>query len=481
MTPELKDWLERLSAQLPISLQNLIISIWGMHTRRQRYGRHFYEILRFLKESEWWPQEQICDFQNKKLQQIVHHAYETVPYYRQIFDKLGLHPQDIRSQHDLSKLPILTKDDVRRNCKNLLSRCFKRRDLHINLTSGTTGKPLAIYLTREALQFLWAVWWRHRARFGLKFGDRFLVFGARLPVSIKQTKPPYWRYNRAFNQVYLSTYHLTSTAIPEVVKWLNQQYFDFFTGYPSAMYAFANFMQDKGLRLLNRPKYVVAGADALIPAFERKIRDVFGVPVTENYGNAEACGNFAKCEYGRFHLDAEFCIVELLPVPELDRPDVRRLIFTGLANPAMPLIRYDIGDYGRLAETPCPCGRETLTLESIDGRVEDFVRTPDGRMAIGMNQVFEWASGIREAQIVQNQLDKIEVRVVPDLDYSEQDKKVLKSELQKRLGYDMQIEFRIVDSIPRTPNGKFRAVLSNIEGLSSGEQDLQQAVRDGVL
>ena len=230
MTPELKDWLERSYNLLPISLQNVIISIWGMRTRRQRHGKYFYEMLRFLKESEWWSQEQICDFQDRKLQQIVHHAYESVPYYRQMFDELGLHPQDIRSQQDLSKLPILTKDDVQRNYEELISRRFKRRDLHINLTSGTTGKPLAIYLTHEALQFQWAVWWRHRARFGLKFGDWFLMFGARLPVSIKQTKPPYWRYDYALNRVYLSTYHLTPSTIPEVVKWLNQQHFDFFTG-----------------------------------------------------------------------------------------------------------------------------------------------------------------------------------------------------------------------------------------------------------
>jgi phenylacetate-CoA ligase len=101
-------------------------------------------------------------------------------------------------------------------------------------------------------------------------------------------------------------------------------------------------------------------------------------------------------------------------------------------------------------------------------------------MAIGMNQVFEWASGVREAQIVQNQLDKIEVRVVPGPGYSEQDKKILESELQKRLGHDMQIEFRIVDSIPRAANGKFRAVLSNIEGKSSGEQVLQQTIRNSI-
>ena len=476
-----QSFAEYLYFRMPVPIQNLLFSVKGLQIRHQRYGSAFHEKLAFLRESEWWPRDAIRKYQDKHLRLLIQHAYETVPYYYRIMSDYGLTPDDFQTQDDLPKLPILNKEAVRQHAHDLISKHFSKRKLIRSLTSGTTGKALEIYLMREALSFQWAVTWRHRARFGLKFGDKFLMFGARLPVPISQTRPPYWRYNRPINQVYLSTYHCTPETMPAIIEWLNHEDFDFYAGYPSAIYVLASFMQERGIRLLNRPKYVVTGADALLPRFEQTIRSAFGVAVTELYGSAEACGTFSKCEYGRFHLDAEFCIVELLPIPGAEGTPLRRLIFTGLANPAMPFIRYDIGDHGRLANGPCPCGRQTLTLEAIDGRVEDFVRTPDGRMAIGMNQVFEWAPGAKEIQILQDRLEAIEVRVVPGSSYSKRDEMALLSELRKRLGDQIEIRFNLVDAIRRSRSGKFRAVISNLEPQTEAEGELQRAIDYGVL
>lgn len=472
----------RLYSRLPISLQNVAFSAWGMKTKRERYGGDFAERLRWLKTSEWWSASDIEAYQNEKLREVVRLAYDSVPYYREVMKERGLRPEDIQTQRDLGKLPILQKPWLRQNAQALRSNRYATRQLRVSLTSGTTGSPLRVYLAPAALRFQWAVWWRHRARFGLRLGDKFLMFGARLPVPAEQTEPPFWRHNRAINQVYLSTPHLTPATMPAVVDWLNREDFDFYAGYPSAMYVLAEHMRGHGLRLLNRPKYIVTGSDALLPASEAAIGKAFGVPVTEQYGMAEACGNLAKCEYGRFHLDFEFCILELLPVPGVDDPDVRRLVFTGLANPAMPFIRYDIGDYGRIAHGPCPCGRQSLSLEAIDGRVEDYVRTPDGRRIVGMNQVFEWAPGVSETQIVQRDLGEIEVRIVPGPQFDRcRDETILESELRKRLGDQMHIRFAIVDAIPRTDNGKFRAVVSEIPPDSDAGRDLRSALSSGTL
>jgi phenylacetate-CoA ligase len=457
--------LQRIYQKLPVSLQNLAFTAHGLSLRRQRYGRHFQQKLQELKTTEWQSAEQIASYQNEKLRQVIRNAYDHTPYYRQLFQDWGIDPNTIKDMSDLSRLPLLTKQTVREKAPQLISRQFKPESLVRNQTSGTTGKPLTIYLTREALQFQWAVWWRHRARFGLRPGDKYLSFGARLPVAIEQTRPPFWRYNRAGNQVYLSTYHLTPQWIPAVVDWLNNEDFDFYTGYPSAMYVMASQMKAQGLRLLNRPKYIATGADALLPPFEQLIRDVFGVQVTEQYGMAEACGNLAKCEYGRFHLDFEFCVLELLPIPGLEQTDLRRLAFTGLANSAMPFIRYDIGDYGQLAEGPCLCGRASLTLATVDGRAEDFIRTPDGRLVMGMNQVFKYAVGVSETQIVQNKIDEIEVRMVPGSNFDQvQDTAALENELRKRLGGGMKINFSVTEQISRSQNGKFKAVINNLPG-----------------
>jgi phenylacetate-CoA ligase len=469
--------LQAVYQKLPISLQNVAFTAYGLRLRRQRYGPYFYDKLEELKSTEWWTAEQIDGYQNKQLSQMVQLAYESVPYYRQLFQEWGVESGAVKNAADLEQIPLLTKQTLRESSRQLISQRFKPQSLLTNQTSGTTGTPLTVYLTREALQFQWAVWWRHRARFGLRPGDKHLSFGARLPVAIEQTKPPFWRYNRASNQVYLSMYHLTPEWIPEVVDWLNHQDFDFYTGYPSAMYALASQMKAQGLRLLNRPKVVSTGADALLPVFAELIGEVFGVTVTEQYGMAEACGNLSKCEYGRFHLDFEFGILELLPIPGLEDSDLYKLVFTGLANPAMPLIRYDVGDYGRVTKDPCPCGRASLVLEAIDGRIEDFVRTPDGRLVIGMNQVFKVAAGVSETQIVQERLDEIEVRLVPasNFDWAE-DCASLEEELRKRIGNKMKINFSIVEYIPRSKNGKFRAVINNLPVENKAERELRASM-----
>lgn len=472
-----KHTAEVLYGRMPVALQSGAFSLYGFKLRGQRYGRYFHQKLQELKSSEWWSAEQIQDHQQRKLGEMLLEVYQHVPYYQELFDSAGLDPSRVKGPDDLKSLPLLTKQDVYKNHARLINELYPRQQLHQNLTSGTSGTPLRIFLTREALQFQWAVWWRHRARFGLHFGDKFLMFGARLPVPIAQQKPPFWRHNFAINQVYLSAYHLEPKWTAQVVEWLNRERFDFYTGYPSAMYALASQMQDQGLRLHNRPKYVATGSDMLLPSFERTIRAVFGVPVTEQYGMAEACGNFAKCEYGRFHLDFEFCCVELLPIPGMEHTKKRKIVFTGLANPAMPFVRYDIGDYCEVSEGQCQCGRSSLSIGAIDGRVEEFIRTPDGRFVMGINQVLEWAPGIREAQIEQNTIDRLTMRVVPGIEYdANRDHQILEQELRKRIGFDMEVNFVTVDAIARTKSGKFRAVISNLQV----EKDAEHALRSAV-
>lgn len=473
--------LRSVYGALPAGLQDLVFTTWGFKTRAERFGPEFRRRLDWLREAEWWDAAEVERYQADQVRRIVAHAYETVPAYRRLWQTAGLTPADIQAPDDLSKLPIITKRQVRLDPDAFLSRSFAGKRLRTSLTSGTTGTPLAVRLTPEALQFQWAVWWRHRARFGLRLGDRHLTFGARLPVPIAVDRPPYWRHNRAINQVYLATYHITPASARSIVDWLNEEDFAFYTGYPSAMFALASLLRAHDLPFRSPPSWLVTGSDALLPAFERSIAEEFRAPVTDQYGSAEACGNFARCPAGRYHLDAEFCRVELLPVPGADEPRLRRLVFTGFANPAMPFVRYDLGDLGLVAEGPCPCGRQTLTLERIEGRTEDFVRTPDGRMAIGMNQVFEWAPHLLEAQIRQDSLDRVDVLVVPAAGYGRSDERVLEAELRARLGTEIAIAFHLVSEIPRAKNGKFRAVVSTLEVDSAEEQELRAAVRDGVL
>ncbi len=460
----MREALESVYNSLPATLQNVVFSGYGYWMRNRRHGRQFREILAFLQKTEWWDAEQIRAYQTERLQHIVKHCYETVPYYQNVFKGLGLTPADIRTTEDLKQLPVMTKQDAKDHAEALLSTKISRRKCFSTRTGGTTGKPLTIYLTKHALAFQWATWWRHRARFGFRFGeDRSLMFGARLPVPPGQVGCPLWRYDIGLNRAYISSSHLTPKLMQDVVDWLNRESFDMYVGYPSAMYILAEWMLKNGQRLYRRPKCVVTGSDALLPRFEEAIHRAFGVPVTEQYGTGEACGNISKCEEGNWHIDFELGIIEFLEIENC--PGKARMVFTGLQNEAMPFLRYEIGDVVELSNRTCSCGRQSQLIDSIDGRTEDYLVTPDGRRVMGLNQAFEWTEGVRELQLVQTGADRVEVRIVADHGYSNADNEILERELRKRVGQEMEIIFRVVDFIPRTASGKYRAVISDVGGL----------------
>ncbi|MBW8040404.1 MAG: phenylacetate--CoA ligase family protein [Planctomycetes bacterium] len=465
----------RIYKRLPVFCQNVVFSLKGLQNHHERYNRYFHNYLSWLRESEWWSGEEIYKYQNEKLRHIVAYAYENIPFYKRWFDEHGIRPNQIKTQEDLNKLPILTKQTVRDNQDELISHQYKKRQLLRRLTSGTTGTALTIYAIREATAFQWAIWWRHRARFGFNIGDSHLSFGARIAVPVTQKRPPFWRQNLMARQTYISTYHMTHKNLPVIVDWINKHDFDFYAGYPSAIYVLANFLSENNMHLLHRPKCIICGSEALLPTFERCIREVLGVPVTEQYGMAEFAGNMAKCECGKFHLDFECCCVEAIPMSSAS-DGYAKLIFTGWGNPAMPFIRYDVGDYAVQSKQVCRCGRESICFDSVDGRIEDYIRTPDGRMAIGMNQVFEYAPGAKEIQIYQGRLEEIEVRVVPGRNYTMQDEQALLLELRQRVGNEINIKFVLVDHIPRTSSGKFRAVVSGLTGQSEGEEELKERI-----
>jgi phenylacetate-CoA ligase len=158
-------------------------------------------------------------------------------------------------------------------------------------------------------------------------------------------------------------------------------------------------------------------------------------------------------------LDFECCHVETQPVAG---SEYSKLIFTGWGNLAMPFIRYDGGDYGKQSSTPCNCGRQSLRFESINGRMEDFIVTPDGRKLIGMNQVLEYAPNAKEIQIYQKTTDSIEFRFVATDQFGERDMKGLIREFERRGGTGMSISFKKVDSLEKSRSGKLKAVISEL-------------------
>ena len=172
--------------------------------------------------------------------------------------------------------------------------------------------------------------------------------------------------------------------------------------------------------------------------------------------------SMTECAEQRLHVDAEFCIVEVEPIEETAEHVRGPLLITGLSLEAAPMFRYRIGDVGTRSKRPCPCGRPGDVFVEVDGRIEDYVLTPDQRPVGRLDHVFKEALDVAEAQILQETTDGIEVLVVPRPSYDESSEQRILKELRARLAEEITIEFRQVSAIAREPNGKFRAVKSRV-------------------
>ena len=241
----------------------------------------------------------------------------------------------------------------------------------------------------------------------------------------------------------------------------------FVQGYASGMHLVARAMLEEGRPL--PPGRLVAcftSSESLL-AFQREaIEAAFGAPVHDRYGVSEFNVSMTQCAERNLHVDMEYGIVEVEVREETADWERGPLRVTGFANPATPLLRYGVGDVGTRSKRPCPCGRQGDVFLDVDGRIEDYVVTPDGRQVGRLDHIFKEQLDVAEAQVLQEDTSALEIRVVRRPSFSEASERSLRKEFRARLGEEIALEFRYVDSIPREPNGKLRAVKSAVGRLS---------------
>jgi phenylacetate-CoA ligase len=280
-----------------------------------------------------------------------------------------------------------------------------------------------------------------------------------------RSRPPFWVWNIALRQLYLSSYHLRPENIRFYVEALRRYRVRYLLGYASALSALSHLALEAGLK----PEPVAVAISNAEPLFESQrqiVTQAFGCPVRSTYGMAEIVAAASECRFGVLHEWPEVGITEVLR-DDLRQPAQKgttgRLICSGLFNLDMPLIRYDTGDRGTsTASAECVCGRRLPAFGSIEGRSDDVICTPDGRRVGRLDPVFKTDLGIREAQIVQDRVDLVNVYIVPTSGFNARQARVVVEGLRDRLGPEVEIQLHEVAEIERTSQGKFRAVVSRI-------------------
>lgn len=421
------------------------------------------EVLAELERTQWCSREEIIRLQWTRLQRLVRHAYETVPYYRTLFRQLGITPESIQDFRGFSDLvPSLSKADVQREGRALRSERPDLRPVRF-MTSGSTGRPTVLWGDALSASYGFAAGLRGRRWWGVDLcAPEFKFWGISAPFegTIRGKARSYgkWLKDWLLLTTVVSPFDTSEDRLRRLHGRVIRQRPELLFGYGVAIYLFAKFLRDERLSLEGwRPKVVIYTSESLQRSQKELIEEVFGARLVCEYGCVEAGALGYECEAGRIHLSEEIAYFEV----ELETGE---LLITPLMNLTFPLLRYRIGDLVEVAPGACPCGRQLLALKSIVGRDNDLVRKPDGRPVHAelFDYVMRQQPGVRRYRVVQRRADALEVLLETGGGVSPEQLDRLRETLLERVGREFFVEVRVVDRIPNDPSGKFRWVISEI-------------------
>jgi len=422
-------------------------------------GKGTHAVLKELERSQWLPANRVRELQFDRLKSHLEFAYQHVPYYRRLFDEHGTQPDRIKDFTDFRRIPFLTRESLRDQFENLRASTPIRGVQKLS-TGGSTGSPVTVLADPFRNSFIDAARLRAHRWFDADVGVREIVLWGS-PIEI--TRQDYIRYarDRLLNSRLLSAFNMGEANLAKysdiIVRYRPVKMY----GYASALYLLARYFQETKQTPPRSLKAIFATAEPLFDFQRETIQEVFEVKVSVEYGARDAGLMANECPNGGLHVPAEGMVVEI----ERSGSDVTgAIIVTNLYSRAMPIIRYRTGDVGELGSEPCPCGRGLPLLKKVEGRQTDFLVATDGHIlhALAVIYILREMDAVREFQVIQERLDRIVVRMVPEASFSKGDESSIVRKVRQLLGDNVEVVVDLATEIPRLPSGKFRYVTSHV-------------------
>lgn len=415
----------------------------------------------FLQQSQYWSPEKRRDWLQQQLDKTLRYAVKHVPYYKRTLAPFESNFNEMVDKLDLSQLPVITKDIIREHYKELQADNVKELRTHMDRTSGSTGAPMQFLLDSKSDIANFAAIWRILNWAGYKFGNRFASI---IPNMEKKTHKE-MIYDMRQNSLQFPLVNLRKEKIHQYVNSLRKFNPVFIKSYASSLALFAHWIKEAGIEDY-RPKAVLTSAETLLDHQRKILTDALQCAIYDFYGQNERACLVSTCEKGVYHIHEEYSFVELVPEKNqvLIPSQPAQIIATTFDNFAMPFIRYQTNDMAIMNENaPCECGRTYKTVEKIIGRVDDVIYTLEGLQVARLDNAFKQSPGILEAQIVQQQIGKIQINMVKSANFQQSDLDNLLYRLNYRLGETMKINLNFVDEIPLGKNGKKKFIISDIK------------------
>ncbi len=422
-----------------------------------RYGRAYKKVTSLLMETETWSLDRLIEFQERRLSRLIRHCYSSVPYYQELFRQNNIAPADVTTIADLHKIPFLTKDVIRRRKRQFIAENFSFLDHDPESTSGTTGAPFDFWIDRQTRAMERALALRVLQWLGYTSDNRV----AELKEDRFENPNTISKYYPGSKHLKFSFFRANDAKLRLIAEELASFRPTFIKAFPSSLYILSRWMERNRITIPT-PKYIVTSSENLYPSVRELAGKVFQAPVIDFYGQNEKVATAFQCTFQNgYHLQMEQAIVELVPLQGGDF----EIVGTSLDAFGMPFLRYKTSDITTGFGELCSCGRSHLTLKNICGRSDEILVNPELEIIapVSMDYAFYHFEGIKEAQVVQDAINHIDVSIVPWETITEKEIEKLRSSLLFYLNSsNIEIDIRVVDEIQRSGRGKKPFVISKI-------------------
>jgi len=422
-------------------------------------GSRVAESLRLLEQTAGMPRIGLAEWRWEKVKRLVEHAYKNVPYYKGLFDREGLRPDDIRQPADVANIPILTKAQIRENIEDLkATRLPPGMKVVQAQTGGTTGEPLKFSRDADCNSLTRAALLRSYTWTGYRLGDPMLFLTGGSLLGSPQTRKQRIGF-ALMNYHFMPGFRMRADTLDDYVSVLRHKGIRFLRGYSTLLHQFAALCERAGHTDLHLTA-VYPTAEMLTGPQRETIERVFHTAVYDHYGCAEINSLANECpEARKLHIIEEHVLMEEVDSPELGD---HALVLTDLDNYAQPFIRYANGDRGRISSQRCSCGRNLAVLEEFLGRSSDEIvlASGEGYPGVFFHHLFGHFPGVTQFQAVQDTPGELTLRIIRSDRFSKEDEGSIKRLVAEHTGIIPSIDF--VEEIERAASGKITSVICNV-------------------
>lgn len=452
--------LETIYNNVPIFMQNIMVSTKGYCNHGERYGKAYYKHLAFLKKFDTYSLEEKLQYQQEELVNFLRYTIRNSKFYRELYK--GIDIDSIRTVQDLKKLPIVDKEILRQNIDDIIT--VNPKDATEGHTGGTTGKSLVIICTKEDLMKRMATLDYFKSKVGFKhLTMRRATFNGKHIIPKDQTSKVFWRYNKACKQMIFSSFHITEENIPYYIEALNKFKPQALDGFFTCMCDIANYIDRKNIRLEFQPIAIFPTSETLTEDGRALLERVFKCKVYDQYASSEGAPFVVECKNQTLHMDLSSGVFEHF------EKGSNEVLVTSFTTYGTPLIRYRIGDSMQFADKnyTCTCCNNQPIVKEIQGRRLDFIYTAEGAKinAGNISNLFKnMPNALIRAQVIQEKIGEVLILLEIDKEkYTSNYDTLLHEEFSNKFGLTTKLTIKHVDEIPREKSGKFRLIKNNVK------------------